>query len=165
VKLTGEQLALLRELSHGPEGLGRHDLDCWWCRRFEPVPAHVRHLEISGLLERFSEAGEPFWFQPTMEGQLMASTILMDPAGRLVSTEGAADLHGFAAGLGLARKWFQDTGRAALHPYFDLTNNMVRQRALMAGARLVGSRELVTRAWWVKNKTAGHYGRRREQGE
>jgi hypothetical protein len=73
-------------------------------------------------------------------------TILVDPAvwpwrGRrwahLVSDASHAELHAFAAELGLERRWFQGD-------HYDVPAE-VRERAIAAGAEPVSSAELVRR--------------------
>lgn len=73
-------------------------------------------------------------------------TILVDPAvwpwrGRrwahLVSDTSHAELHAFAADLGLERRWFQGD-------HYDVPAE-VRERAIDAGAEPVSSAELVRR--------------------
>ncbi len=61
--------------------------------------------------------------------------------GHLVSDLSLAELHEFAASLGLRREWFQ----AKSIPHYDLTGE-VYELALARGATLVSSREIVLRA-------------------
>ncbi len=51
-----------------------------------------------------------------------------------------AELHRFAAGLGLKRAWFQD--RTGL-PHYDLMGERMRDRAIAAGARALSSEESI----------------------
>lgn len=59
-------------------------------------------------------------------------------------SDSVAELHDFAARLGLKRKWFQD----GTHPHYDLTRNK-RLEACVAGARQIDAKGLVEvmRAW------------------
>ncbi len=79
--------------------------------------------------------------------------IYVDRKGHMVSDQGAGELHEFAAGLGLRREWFHDKrrdGRPNGHPHYDLTTRKALNRALRAGARLVGYQELTRRHWLNK---------------
>lgn len=66
----------------------------------------------------------------------------------LVSTESEQELHKFAQGIGLKRKWYQCDGPARYHPHYDLTTKRAFQRAVKAGAERVSSRDALVRAWW-----------------
>lgn len=58
-----------------------------------------------------------------------------------LSGDDLAELHRFAAGIGLRRAWFQDHPTL---PHYDLPARM-RRRAVLAGAVEVSSREFVRR--------------------
>lgn len=68
--------------------------------------------------------------------------------GHLVSDTSLAELHEFAAALGLRREWFQE-GKSI--PHYDVTGPAY-ELALARGALLVSSREIVRRA--VRLETA-----------
>lgn len=62
----------------------------------------------------------------------------------LVSTEPCCEeLHAFAKGIGLKRRYFQDHRM----PHYDLTTWRMGTRAFVAGAALLTTRELVRRAY------------------
>ncbi|KKN47205.1 hypothetical protein LCGC14_0665460 [marine sediment metagenome] len=70
--------------------------------------------------------------------------ILMDAKGHLVSDSSLAELHDFAARIGMRRSWFQ-LGQSGQHPHYDITVRWRRRRAHAAGAVQVRSKELVGR--------------------
>jgi hypothetical protein len=53
------------------------------------------------------------------------------------------ELHSFAQSLGLKKEWFQNNLR---HPHYDLTTQRARKRAIKAGARVIGNKELLLKA-------------------
>lgn len=61
--------------------------------------------------------------------------------GHLVSDSSLAELHEFAAALGLRREWFQEKSI----PHYDVTGQAY-ELAIARGALLVSSREIVRRA-------------------
>lgn len=67
-----------------------------------------------------------------LRGQSMASS-------HLVTDGELFELHALAQRIGLRREWFQDHPRL---PHYDLTARR-RRAAIEAGAREIGSRELV----------------------
>lgn len=67
--------------------------------------------------------------------------------GRLISSchllaDGLGELHRFAQGIGLKRRWFQDNGRSLQH--YDLTEGK-RAQAVANGAQEIDRAELVRR--------------------
>jgi hypothetical protein len=70
--------------------------------------------------------------------------ILIDKRGHMVSDTSEKELHAFAHRLGLLPSWYQDKKR----PHYDLTTTRAINRAILLGACMVSSRELVRRAWW-----------------
>ncbi len=60
----------------------------------------------------------------------------------MASTESEAELHEFAARIGLKREWYQAPPRHRSH--YDLSRT-ARERAVLNGAVEVSSRELVLR--------------------
>jgi hypothetical protein len=58
----------------------------------------------------------------------------------MVSDRSVEELHAFACGIGLGRRWFQDGPR----PHYDLRPSR-RRAAVSGGAEEVGARELVRR--------------------
>ena len=51
------------------------------------------------------------------------------------------ELHEFAESIGLKRHFFHGVRKG--HPHYDLTNAKIRRKAMMAGAKLVSSRDIV----------------------
>lgn len=146
MKLTGEQMALLRELSHCWRGKHGRDFEGLGTHYFAPIPRYVRALELAGYLRRTSDTTNgtgpnAAWFAPTWAGRLAASPVVMDPAGRLASQAGAPDLHEFCDCHGISRALFRDHGPAARHPHYQLPSYRAAQWALYNGARLVSARE------------------------
>ena len=68
--------------------------------------------------------------------------ILIDERGHMVSDSSLIELHAFAIYVGLQRGWFQDKRI----PHYDLTSPSKIQKALRGGAKMVDSRELVSKA-------------------
>ena len=69
--------------------------------------------------------------------------ILIDKAGHMVSDKSIAELHAFALGLTLPRRYFRGTQRG--HPHYDLTSRDKRESAIVAGAHYVTTRNIVRR--------------------
>jgi hypothetical protein len=67
-------------------------------------------------------------------------TIYVDSAGHLISSESLDELHCFAKKIGLKREWFQAHDK---HPHYDLTTTRKRHLAILHGATLVSSKEIV----------------------
>lgn len=67
--------------------------------------------------------------------------------GHLVSDTSLAELHAFAAALGLRREWFQEKSI----PHYDVTGQAC-ELAIGRGALLVSSREIVRRAVRLETK-------------
>lgn len=72
--------------------------------------------------------------------------IYLDTKGHLITDGPIAELHKFAARIGLKRRWFQ---KQSSIPHYDLTTEKKRQEALENGAELVSPQELV-RKWRVR---------------
>ncbi|HUS50347.1 MAG TPA: DUF4031 domain-containing protein [Candidatus Paceibacterota bacterium] len=51
------------------------------------------------------------------------------------------ELHNFAISIGLKRHFFEGVKKG--HPHYDLTNNAILDKALSAGASIIGSKEIV----------------------
>ncbi len=83
--------------------------------------------------------------------------ILVDPIGHMVSTEGPEELHKFAARVCLDRAWYQESGRAARHPHYDLTTPRIRHRVgqQYSNVREVSPRTLARWAWWSRADRVG----------
>jgi hypothetical protein len=71
--------------------------------------------------------------------------MILTDGTHLVSTDGVEELHQFARCIGLKRHWFQ-RGKSRRHPHYDLSKGMP-QRAVLAGAHKVTSKELVKLAF------------------
>ncbi len=71
--------------------------------------------------------------------------ILMDQDGHLVSDRCVAELHRFAAAIGLKGIWFQGAPNHRM-PHYDMTALWRKSLAQRSGARLVTTREIVRRA-------------------
>jgi len=69
--------------------------------------------------------------------------IFTDNAGHMVSDTSLDELHAFAASIGLRRDWFQDKRI----PRYDLTTQHKRTKAIRFGAALVGSKDIVRKAF------------------
>jgi len=71
----------------------------------------------------------------------------------VVSTESEAELHTFAARVGLRREWYQNTHprtrQPSRHPHYDILTASKLRRAIQAGAIRVTSQELFRQAWWA----------------
>jgi len=75
--------------------------------------------------------------------------ILIDVYGHMVATESEEELHEFAQKMGLKREWFQQPQKHMMrHAHYDLTTKTKLGQALDAGASLVRTKEIITRAWW-----------------
>lgn len=74
-------------------------------------------------------------------------TVYIDCVGHLVA-DSLDELHEFAYRLGLKRRWFQDKRL----PHYDLTTARKRRRAVIEGAWLVTSREIVVKARELRDK-------------
>ena len=61
----------------------------------------------------------------------------------MVSDQSLDELHQFAAQLGLKRSWFQPRHRAS---HYDLRGFNMLHQAIKAGAKVVGTRELLRRS-------------------
>ncbi len=66
--------------------------------------------------------------------------IVVDKAGHLASDD-LTELHRFAELIGLKRCWFQ--GSRKRHPHYDLTTQQKIEKAILHGAKLVTSKELI----------------------
>lgn len=75
--------------------------------------------------------------------------ILIDHIGHMVATESEMELHIFAKKIGLKRAWFQNSGR---FPHYDLTTKRKMNKTLAEGAKQVPTKDLMTEAWWAKEK-------------
>jgi len=75
--------------------------------------------------------------------------ILIDYGGHMVATESEMELHIFAKKIGLKRKWYQTAGR---FPHYDLTTKRKITKALEMGAKQIPIKDLMTKAWWAKEK-------------
>lgn len=73
--------------------------------------------------------------------------ILMDEKGHLVSDKSEAQLYAFAHRLRLRRSWYQEKRL----PHYDLTTARMRYLAILNGAKLVSSREIVRALKGVKS--------------
>jgi len=51
------------------------------------------------------------------------------------------ELHNFAISIGLKRHFFEGVKKG--HPHYDLTNKIILDKALSAGASIVSSKEIV----------------------
>lgn len=51
------------------------------------------------------------------------------------------ELHSFAISIGLKRHFFEGVRKG--HPHYDLTNKIILEKALIAGASIVSSREIL----------------------
>lgn len=51
------------------------------------------------------------------------------------------ELHNFAISIGLKRHFFEGVRKG--HPHYDLTNQLIRDKALSAGALIVTSKDIV----------------------
>ena len=51
------------------------------------------------------------------------------------------ELHSFAISIGLKRHFFEGARKG--HPHYDLTNKLILEKALSAGALVVNSREIL----------------------
>ncbi len=69
--------------------------------------------------------------------------ILVDKTGHMVSDSSLMELHQQAQKMGLKREWFQNHSK---HPHYDLTTQRMRNKALMCGAKLVSSKDLIRTA-------------------
>ena len=65
--------------------------------------------------------------------------VYTDKAGHLIA-DSVTELHLFAETLGLRREWFQEHDK---HPHYDLTTPRMRAKAVVCGAVLVSSREIL----------------------
>lgn len=74
-------------------------------------------------------------------------TILFDGV-HLTSDTSADELHEFAVGIGMKRSWYQDKGKAAEHPHYDVMG-ATRKRAVGRAVGRVSSVELLCRSWWA----------------
>jgi len=59
----------------------------------------------------------------------------------LIATD-LATLHEFAQGIGLHRRYYHGVRKG--HPHYDLTNSTIRRKAILAGAKMLSSKEIVT---------------------
>lgn len=73
--------------------------------------------------------------------------IFIDEQGHLATDGNLEELHALAQRIGLLREWYQDKGKAARHPHYDVMGKRLRQEAINAGAVPVGSKELYTRCF------------------
>jgi hypothetical protein len=60
----------------------------------------------------------------------------------LITDGKVSELHKFAESIGLKRCWFHGTRKG--HPHYDITSGSRLRDAVNAGAKLVGSHEIVT---------------------
>lgn len=65
--------------------------------------------------------------------------------------DSVAELHAFAAQLGLRQEWFQDR---TMYPHYDVTVN-VQRRALVLGAKMGNKRTIVACAKRLRTELSG----------
>jgi len=75
-----------------------------------------------------------------------AAIVYKGKARHHLTADSVAELHAFAAAVGIARCWFH---RASRHPHYDITCPQ-REAALAAGAHAVDSRQLMRLAKRLK---------------
>jgi hypothetical protein len=66
--------------------------------------------------------------------------VIVTDKKHLASSRSKTELHAFAEKIGLKRLWFQDHPK---HPHYDITSGRILRKALLEGAGLVTSRELI----------------------
>lgn len=55
------------------------------------------------------------------------------------------ELHRFARKVGLKRDWFRGGSR---NPHYDILSKSIRERAIVAGVMVMGTRNLLKREAW-----------------
>lgn len=75
--------------------------------------------------------------------------MILTDGSHLVSTESAQELHAFARQVGLKHGWYQAGHR---HPHYDVLSQRLMDRAYSLGAVNVSTRELLSSAWWAKQR-------------
>ena len=66
--------------------------------------------------------------------------MILTDGTHLISDKSMEELHTFAYNLGLKRSWFQNHH---FHPHYDLTTHRMANKAILHGAILVSSVEIV----------------------
>jgi hypothetical protein len=69
--------------------------------------------------------------------------IYCDKMGHLISDTSLEELHIFATSIGLKRSWFQGASGGGKFPHYDLTTDRMRSKAVIHGAKLIHSKDIV----------------------
>lgn len=69
------------------------------------------------------------------------------PKWHMFTDGDARELHDLAQGIGLRRQWYQDMGRAAMHPHYDVIGQRLYMEAVKAGAIEVAPQEGALIRW------------------